>query len=253
LCPRLTPAPRRYSLTESHLLEFRGLAIARADFKKTQEIFNRVMNRDHIGVVCLFEAVASGARVVIANTHLFWDAAFRDVKLVQTGLLCEQLERITHEFAQYPPRPPVPGARPAPVYADGSRIPLVLCGDFNSVAGSGVYELLANGGVPPGHADWMGHQYGQYTADGVRHRLGLKNAYAGVELAMTNYTPSFQGVLDYVWFGGAPLALNAVLGEVDKGYLEKVVGFPNAAFPSDHICLAAEFRVKPPRALVADA
>jgi hypothetical protein len=236
----------RYTLVESHLLEFRGMAMARSDFTKTADIFNRVMNRDHIGVVCLFEAVATGTRLVVANTHLFWDPAFRDVKLVQTGLLCEQLERITHEFAAYPTRLPVPGARPPPVYTDGSSIPLVLCGDFNSVAGSGVVDLLATGAIPPGHADWMHHRYGVYTDEGVHHRLALKNAYDSVPLGMTNYTPTFRGVLDYIFFGGQTLAVNAVLGEVDKGYLSTCVGFPNAAFPSDHVCIAAELRVRPP-------
>jgi hypothetical protein len=222
------------------------MAMARSDFTKTEDIFNRVMNRDHIGVVCLFEAVATGTRLIVANTHLFWDPAFRDVKLVQTGLLCEQLERIAHEFAAYPPRLPVPGAHPPPVYTDGSSIPLVLCGDFNSVPGSGVVDLLATGAIPPGHADWMHHRYGVYTDEGVHHGLALKNAYDSVPLGMTNYTPSFRGVLDYIFFGGQTLAVNAVLGEVDNGYLATCVGFPNAAFPSDHVCIAAELRVPPP-------
>jgi hypothetical protein len=42
-------------------------------------------------------------------------------------------------------------------------------------------------------------------------------------------------VIDYVWYTGANLSLNGVLGEVDKGYLEKVVGFPNAHFPSEYV------------------
>jgi len=54
-------------------------------------------------------------------------------------------------------------------------------------------------------------------------------------------------MIDYVWYSAGNLGVNAVLGEVDKGYLEKVVGFPNAHFPSDHISLCAEFRVKHPK------
>jgi hypothetical protein len=39
--------------------------------------------------------------------------------------------------------------------------------------------------------------------------------------------------------------VNAVLGEVDKGYLEKVVGFPNAHFPSEYVFLVycSEYRL----------
>jgi CCR4-NOT transcription complex subunit 6 len=96
----------------------------------------------------------------------------------------------------------------------------------------------------------MSHTYGRYTSEGIRHRLGLKSAYAGLpdeEVPLTNYTPSFRGVIDYVFYSAANLAVNKVLGEVDKGYLEKVVGFPNAHFPSDHVSIVSEFRVKPPR------
>jgi CCR4-NOT transcription complex subunit 6 len=230
----------RYALVEHQVIEFRNIAMSRPDFKKSQDLFSRFTNRDHIAVVCLFESKATGTRTIVANTHLFWDATYRDVKLVQVGLLAERLQEIADGFAKLSPRILNPNAedgspvRHGPVYTDGSRIPLVLCGDFNSVPGSGVYEFLANGFIPASHADWLRHSYGRYTDEGVRHRLGLKNAYGGgVELAMTNYTPSFQGVLDYVWYSGQNLALNAVLGEVDKTYLEKQVGFPNANFPSE--------------------
>ena len=115
-----------------------------------------------------------------------------------------------------------------------TKIPTIVCCDLNSVPSSGVYELLANGHVPPEHPDFKGHVYGRYTSEGIRHRLGLKSAYAQLgELPMTNYTPSFQGPIDYIWYSGQTLAVNAVLGEIDKGYLERVVGFPNAHFPSE--------------------
>ncbi len=50
---------------------------------------------------------------------------------------------------------------------------------------------------------------------------------------MTNFTPSFKGTIDYVWYSTATVAVNAVLGEVDREYLDKVVGFPNAHYPSE--------------------
>jgi len=170
------------------------------------------------------------------------------VKLVQTALLMDELERIAHSLARLPPRLAQPGQRPAPTYADGTKIPVVLAVDSNSAVNSGVYEFLSTGTVPPDHEDFMGHTYGRYTSDGLRHRLGLKSAYSSIgELPMTNHTASFRGTIDYIFYSGQNLAVNAVLGEVDKNYLEKVVGFPNAHFPSDHICILSEFRVKPQR------
>jgi len=224
-------------------------------------MFNRVLGKDHIAILGQFEHKESGSRLIVVNTHLHWDPHFRDVKLVQASLLIEEVEKIANSFAKYPPRlmPPVSvsnspstennsSSRPPPVYSDGTKIPIVISGDFNSVAGSGVWELLSNGVVAGSHPDWMSHLYGKYTSEGLRHKLGLKSAYSAVgDMPMTNYTPSYRAVIDYIWFSTSNLAVNGVLSEIDSSYLEKVVGFPNAHFPSDHICLVAEFRVKPPK------
>ena len=285
-------SPSRYKLVEKYLIEFSAVAMQRQDFKKTDDMFNRVLGKDHIAVVCLMENLHTGTRFVIANAHIHWDPAYRDVKLVQVALLLEEIEKIANGFAKYPPPKPtmdgelltpselststpppqadesegpnldavgtaVDGSEPTtdadsqpppnsaqssqphrspPTYADGTKIPLIICGDFNSGPDSGVCEILSTGSLPPDHPDFMSHMYGRYTSEGIRHRLGLKNAYAAPgagELQLTNYTPSFQGVIDYVWYSAANVAVTSVLGEVDRGYLEKVVGFPNAHFPSE--------------------
>lgn len=244
----------RYALVEKQLIEFSAVAMQRSDFKKTDDMFNRVLGKDHIAVICLLENKETGTRFIIVNAHIHWDPQYRDVKLVQVALLIDEVEKIANDFAKYPPRlPPTPSpvdsasssptdnngsSRPPPVYSDGTKIPLIVCGDFNSVPSSGVYEFLSTGSVPPNHADFMSHLYGRYTSEGIKHRLGLKSAYAAAgELPVTNYTPSFQGAIDYIWYSNANLSVNAVLGEVDKSYLEKVVGFPNAHFPSEYVCL----------------
>ncbi|KAG8863566.1 Glucose-repressible alcohol dehydrogenase transcriptional effector [Tulasnella sp. 330] len=148
-----------------------------------------------------------------------------------------------------------PPRRFAPTYDDYTRIPTIVCGDFNSLPGSGVYDFLSNGHLSPTHADFMTYKYGRYTdtgeGGGLKHPYSLKSAYAtvlgGSELPITNYTPSFKGSLDYIWFSNHSLGVDAVLGEVNEAYLEKVVGFPNAHFPSDHVCIVGEFRIVKPK------
>lgn len=260
-------SPVRYKLVEKKLIEFSAVAMQRQDFKKTEDMFNRVLGKDQIAVVCLMEDKRTGTRFIIVNAHIYWHPDYRDVKLVQVALLVDEIEKIANNFAKYPPPPPpTPGqssasaaddsdsstgerssstqpsssTRPPPVYSDGYKIPLIICGDFNSVPSSGVYEFLSNGTLPANHDDFLSHTYGRYTSDGLRHRLGLKSAYAAPgasELPVTNWTPSFQGGIDYIWYSGANLGVNAVLGQVDSGYLEKVVGFPNAHFPSEYVAL----------------
>ncbi|KAH7889076.1 Endonuclease/exonuclease/phosphatase [Phlebopus sp. FC_14] len=244
----------KYQLVEQQLIEFSTVAMQRPDFKKTDDMFNRVLGKDHIAVVCCFENKETGTRIIVANAHIHWDPAFRDVKLVQVALLVDEIEKIAGYFSKLPPRPPANSedkttpSRSPPTYSDGTKIPLVICGDFNSVPASGVYEFLSTGSAPPDHPDFMSHLYGRYTTEGLRHKFGLKSAYAAAgESPLTNYTPSYQGVIDYIWYSTSNLAVNAVLGGVDKGYLDKIVGFPNAHFPSDHVCLISEFRVKPSR------
>lgn len=205
-------------------------------------MFNRVLTKDHIAVVALLESRATGSRLIIANVHMHWDPEYRDVKLVQAALLMDELQKISDRFARLPPRVPPhlqaedPTCPSPPTYADGSKIPTIVCGDFNSVPESGVYDFLANGTVPSDHPDFMSHVYGNYTSDGLKHRLNLKSAYTGVgELPLTNYTPTFRGVIDYIWYTTPNLSVTSLLGEVDTSYLSKVVGFPNAHFPSEYV------------------
>jgi len=243
----------KYQLVETHVVDFRRVAMQRADFKKTDDMFNRVLQRDDIGVVALLESKETGTRFIVSNTHVFWDPNFRDVKLVQTALLVEEVEKFAARFARYPPRLPSTledgtTSRPPPIYSDGSKIPTVMCGDYNSGYESGIFEFMVNGTVPPNHEDFMNHKYGNYTSEGLRHRIGMKNAYGTAdELPLTNYTSNFRGSIDHIFYSNNNLTVTSLLGEVDKGYLSKVVGFPNAHFPSDHICILAQFRVKPPK------
>lgn len=223
----------RFKLVEKYLIEFSAVAMRRADFKKTDDMFNRVLGKDHIAVVCLFEDIHTGTRYIIANAHTTWDPAFRDVKLVQVALLVDEVEQIAKDFAKYPP----PAGQPQR-YSDWTKIPTIVCGDYNSVPESGVYEFLRDGTLNAGHHDFMGHVYGRYTEEGLKHGLNLKSAYSsptGELLPMTNFTPSFQGVLDYVWYSTPTIAVTGVLGEIDREYLEKVVGFPNVHFPSEYV------------------
>jgi len=204
--------------------------------RKSDDMFNRVMSKDHIAVVCLLENAATGSRLVVANVHMEWSPTFRDVKLVQAAMLMEEVEKISDQFARFPPKLLDSGER-GPAYADATKIPLVVCGDFNSVPVSGVYEFLANGTVPKDHEDFMDHVYGAYTTDGLSHKFNLKSAYSNCgTLPMTNFVPTFQGAIDHIWYSQDTLAVTSLLGEVDRSYLNKVVGFPNAHFPSE--CVA---------------
>lgn len=201
-------------------------------------MFNRVMTKDNIAVVALLEHRLTGARLIVANTHIHWDPEHRDVKLVQVAMLADEIEKIAERFARLPPRL---DQASAPTYGKGQNVPTIFCGDLNSIPSSGVYDFLSKGALNHKHDDFGDYIYGAYTTDGLRHNMSLKSAYASIgELPFTNYTPDFKGVLDYIFYNADALTVTGVLGEVDKPYLSKVVGFPNAVSASAGFGLVVE-------------
>lgn len=253
----------RYVLLDKQLIDFANIAINRPDMKGEHDIFNRVMPRDHIAVITFFENRTTGSRVIVVNAHVFWDPAYKDVKVVQVAILMESITKLAERYARWPActdkmlyrytngdedgGQAQEALEPAPSmeYSTGAQIPLVVCGDFNSTPGSGVYDLISHGTLSNSHTDLGTRKYGNFTRDGMTHPFSLKSAYASIgELSFTNYTPGFTGVIDYVWYSTNALQVTGLLGEVDKEYLQRVPGFPNYHFPSDHLALLAEFAVK---------
>lgn len=240
----------KFRLVETQVIEFNQLALQKTDMR-TEDMFNRVMSRDNIAVVAALEFRTSGGRLLVANSHIYWDHRYRDVKLVQIGMLMEELEKIVEQFSKYPVKldtdPEYNNGKP-PKYErseKGRDIPLIMCVDLNSFSGSAVYDYLSSGSIPGDHEDFMSHLYGRYTASGLKHHLGLRSACAGIgEMKMTNFTPTFAAAIDYVFYTPRTMKVTSVLGDVDKAYLDKTVGFPNAHFPSDHIPVFTQFRIK---------
>ncbi|KAA8908937.1 Endonuclease/exonuclease/phosphatase [Sphaerosporella brunnea] len=242
----------KYSMLDKYVLDFSSSAIAREDFKRTADIFNRVMPKDNIAIIAFLENRQTGSRLIVANAHITWDPQYKDVKLVQVAMLMEEIHRLAAGWQKFPASQDLdPNVTPPPPYTDHTQIPLIICGDFNSSADSGVYELLARGTIGSDHDDLSGRVYGNLTRDGISHPFPLKSAYSNMgELKFTNYTPGFTGTIDYIWYTTNSMNVTGLLGDVDEKYLATVPGFPNVHFPSDHILLQAEFQVKPRKEIV---
>ncbi len=59
----------KFILLEKHLLDYANIAINRPYIKNHHDNFNRVMPKDNIGIICLFESRHTGARSFGAETH----------------------------------------------------------------------------------------------------------------------------------------------------------------------------------------
>jgi CCR4-NOT transcription complex subunit 6 len=255
----------KWILLDKQLLDYANIAINRPDMKNQHDIFNRVMPKDNIGLVCFFESRQTGARMIVANTHLAWEPTLPDVKLVQTAILMEHITRLAEKYARWPAlkekkmiqmppeegelRADVPEPGPSQEYRNNTDIPLVVCGDYNSTYNSSVYELLSRGRVAPNHNDFGKHQYGSFTREGIEHPFSMRSAYVHLngtpdELTFTNYTPGFTEVIDYIWYSTNTLEVVSLLGPPDRDHLKRVPGFPNYHFPADHIQIMAELVIK---------
>jgi len=223
--------PSRFTLLDSTVIEFQQIAMQKDEFRRAGEIFNRVMTRDNIAVLTLLENKDTRQKLLIANAHLHWDPSYRDVKLLQTKMLVEEISR-------FAPR----------------NVPVLICGDFNSMPSSGVYTFLSSGSVPEDHEDLTPPVGTPNTVaptslstvfpNGIHHNLSLRSAYAMIdELDFTNWTPQFKGVIDYIFYDTKSLQIVGLLGNVDKDYCSRHVGFPNWHHPSDHIPLLAQVKI----------
>lgn len=83
-----------------------------ANAQGSEDMLNRVMTKDNIGIAALLELKDSpynmgygvGQQILVSNAHIHWDPEFRDVKLIQTVMLMNELTRIMKEA--------VPGYQP---------------------------------------------------------------------------------------------------------------------------------------------
>ncbi|KAL5491699.1 hypothetical protein EMCRGX_G017036 [Ephydatia muelleri] len=242
---------RRFTLLEDHLVEFNQIAVTHAS--GSEAMLNRVMIRDNIGIAVLLELKDTGHHILVANAHIHWDPEFKDVKLIQTIMLMNELESIVFKaqnekgIGYKTPIPGMPG------------VPIVLCGDLNSLPKSGVVEYLLQGRVTTDHPDFQEFAYDAFLhrlRDSVRpgqrspagklelvHQFNLKEAYADHPLQYTNYTYDFKGVIDYIFYSLDFLTPIGLLGPVSTDWLKqyKIIGCPNPHFSSDHFPLLCEY------------
>ena len=100
------------------------------------------LNRDNVGLLLLLRAadVETDARLCVANTHLLFNPKRGDVKLAQLQLLFAEIDKLafrrellTRNLAHGPGQP--------------RYHPIVLCGDFNALPMSKLYEFVRRGAL----------------------------------------------------------------------------------------------------------
>ena len=187
------------------------------DGRHSGRLRDKLRSQGDGALLLLVRCRSSGQRLLLVNTHLFWDPHWPHVKACQAELCCSAARAFLEEACALPPGAPPPA--------------LAICGDFNSVphlqpaflpeaqrallpaagersaewAHSAAYALLATGETPshhPEHPDSYGRvdapppppppgadadamkprkraKHERRLLGPLRHQLGLRDAYAG--------------------------------------------------------------------------
>ncbi|KAK9986587.1 hypothetical protein SO802_031538 [Lithocarpus litseifolius] len=247
----------RFSHVKKYEVEFNKAAQSWTDSQLPSAQKKTALNRlfkDNVALIVVLEAKFSnqgadnpGKRqlLCVANTHVNVHQDLKDVKLWQVHTLLKGLEKI----------------------AASADIPMLVCGDFNSVPGSAPHALLAMGKVDPLHPDLAADPLGILRPNSkLVHQLPLVSAYSsfarmGVGIGLeqqrrrldpttneplfTNCTRDFIGTLDYIFYTADSLTVESLLELLDEESLRKDTALPSPEWSSDHIALLAEFRCMP--------
>ncbi|XP_053214681.1 CCR4-NOT transcription complex subunit 6-like-B isoform X3 [Panonychus citri] len=253
----------KFTLIKEHLVEFNQLAMANAE--GSDDMLNRVMTKDNIGLAALLQTKEGAFEpglfpdptqaqhpILVCTAHIHWDPEYCDVKLIQTMMLMAELRQIVEDSAI--------AFRPGASKPDANNVPLILCGDLNSLPNSGVIEYLSNGRISADHADFKELGYkdslkklgsSNSTVDNKTeylHPFKISRAYQDDVMPYTNYTFDFKGVIDYIFYSKQHMSVLGLLGPLDVEWFKenKVVGCPHPHVPSDHFPLIVEFELTPP-------
>ncbi|KPJ02387.1 CCR4-NOT transcription complex subunit 6 [Papilio xuthus] len=243
----------KFALVKEHLIEFNQLAMANSE--GSDNMLNRVMPKDNIGLAALLktkeaawengipsDAATLGQPILVCTAHIHWDPEFCDVKLIQTMMLSNELRSILDD-----------SARTLRLAGQRDNVQLLLCGDFNSLPDSGVVEFLSSGRVSSEHRDFkeLGYAGSLRRMPGSEHEFThnfkLASAYSEDIMPYTNYTFDFKGIIDYIFYSKQSMTPLGLLGPLSQDWFRehKVVGCPHPHIPSDHFPLLVELEMCP--------
>lgn len=204
---------------------------------------------------CSAARESTGREVCLVNTHLHWRPEDEHVKAMQTWLLLSEVKKLIEKRTI--------SRREDNPDCNTKDIPVILCGDFNSVNSRGAYELCTLGSLSASHPDHPIARDNRLSKRGMlpckilglpemKSDVPLQSSYfkvLGRESEWTNYTENFKGNLDYIFYSPELLLPRAVLPVPAEGDLKKhstTSAIPNQLFPSDHLPIMATLRFADP-------
>lgn len=196
----------RFQLVKDYLIEFNQIAMATAD--GSEDMLNRVMTKDNIGLAALLEVkqdvdmessmTSSKPKekqlLLVCTAHIHWDPEYCDVKLIQTLMFTNEIKMIIEQACrEFKTGNQIENTN---TVNTSNSIPVVICADLNSLPDSGVIEYLRTGRILANHVDFKDLGYDlclqkintSEKPSELSHNLKLECAYDKELMPYTNLT-----------------------------------------------------------------
>lgn len=165
--------------------------------------------------------------LAVINLHLHWDPNRDVMKYLQMSEILNSTYKYTQEFK--------PSNKKI-------KMPIVLCGDFNSLPGSNVVDLICNRFTPDkikqdDHEDYK-------SIFNNTNRLGLIDTHShSSNFYVTNIKNNFTGKLDYIFYNPDEAFISFDASYIDTKKFTEETALPNSFHGSDHLYLITKFYV----------
>ncbi|KAE9543445.1 hypothetical protein AGLY_002245 [Aphis glycines] len=188
------------------------------------ETWKQGLEKKTVFQVLVFELISNKKQILlVCNTHLISDPDGDFIRLFQALIEMSIINKIKNNISKD--------------YL-GCNVSVIFCGDFNSTPESGVYDLATSLSLPEEHRNAK-------ILNDLKNNLDFKleSAY-DTDVLYSNYTETFFGLLDYIYFTNKHLELIQVLPMPSHEDVTEYGGIPSILFPSDHLALIADFKIK---------
>ncbi|XP_001942566.2 2',5'-phosphodiesterase 12 [Acyrthosiphon pisum] len=188
------------------------------------EIWKQGLEKKTVFQVLAFELISDKKQLfLVCNTHLISDPDGDFIRLFQALIELIIINKIKQNINKD--------------YL-GRNVSVIFCGDFNSTPESGVYDLATKLTLPEEHRTVK-------ILNDLKNNLEFKmeSAY-NTDVLYSNYTKTFSGLLDYIYFTNQHLELIQVLSMPSHDDVIQHGGIPSLLFPSDHLALIADLKTK---------
>jgi 2',5'-phosphodiesterase len=210
--------------------------------KKVQavpEVYEKLMSRTTVAQIIVLRCVERPEDYIcVVNTHLYFRPNASFIRNLQTMIVLNMLKKTIDslDFELREKR------------GNSYQIGVVFCGDFNSLPGSGVVQLLSDGMLASCHPDWnLPVEKPEQTTTCLQmpsysQEFGFQNCCGFPEF--TAYTEGFSGVIDYIFASKKCFEVESVIPVPSKEEVQLYTAIPSPVMPSDHIALICELKWK---------